>query len=48
MFDIPLLINLFISLIEEQPLKTLNKRTHIPLFINLFVSLIELKDVTID
>ena len=52
MFDIPLLINLFISLIElnnifnwtkEHPLKTSNKRTHIPLFINLFISLIELE-----
>ena len=38
MFDIPLLINLFISLIEH-PVKTSNKGTHIPLLINLFVSL---------
>ena len=30
MFDIPLLINLFISLIElENPLKTSNERTHV-------------------
>ena len=45
MFDIPLLINLFIYLIElkEHPFKTSNKRRHISLLINLFFSLIELK-----
>ena len=44
MFDIPLLINLFIYLIElEHPLKASSKRTHIPLLINLFISLIELE-----
>ena len=42
MFNIPLLIDLFISLIEH-PLKASNKRTHIPLFINVFISLIQLE-----
>ena len=45
MFDIPLLINLFISLVElkEHPLKTSTKRIHIPLLTKLFISLIELE-----
>ena len=43
MFDIPLLINLFISLLKENPLKASHKRTHIPLLINQFVSSVELR-----
>ena len=43
MFDIPLFINLFTSLIELS-----NKRTRIPLLINLFISLIELKNIYVN
>ena len=44
MFDLPIHINLFISLNEQEyPLKTSNKRTHIALLINLPLSLIEVQ-----
>ena len=44
MFDLPIHINLFISLIEQEyPLKTSNKRTHIALLINLPLPLIEVQ-----